>query len=150
MSGRYSQHAHQRDRQALFAVQPQRLNGSSTPNTNSSTAPTPYRSATPNSKGQFSTQVYDDLENQNDEQLDGLFSKVKLLKQVTNNIGEHINEDNRFLSGMEETFTGAGTKLKATHQRMLRAAEKAGITWRVWLIIFVLIGLVFFYRWISR
>ena len=42
-----------------------------------------YRSATPNSKGQYSDAVLSELESQNDEQMAGLGGKVKMLKDVS-------------------------------------------------------------------
>ncbi|KAI8943447.1 hypothetical protein NX059_001456 [Plenodomus lindquistii] len=41
-----------------------------------------FRSATPNSRGQYSSAVLDELESQNDEQVGVLTSKVKMLKDV--------------------------------------------------------------------
>jgi hypothetical protein len=41
-----------------------------------------YRSATPNSRGQYSAAVMDELESQNDEHVGVLTSKVKMLKDV--------------------------------------------------------------------
>lgn len=41
-----------------------------------------FRSATPNRKGQYSTQTLETLESQNDEELKGLGKKVKMLKDV--------------------------------------------------------------------
>lgn len=148
MSGRYTSQAHQRDRTALFGNAQGSYGRPVTPTNNSiSGNATPYRAATPNSKGQFSAQVYDDLESQNDQQLEGLFGKVRMLKDVTNKIGDHINSDNQFLGEMEETFSNAGTRLKGTYSRMMRMAERSGVGWRAWLIVFALIFLVFFYVW---
>jgi len=41
-----------------------------------------YRSATPNSRGQYSSAVLDELESQNEEQVGVLTTKVKMLKDV--------------------------------------------------------------------
>ena len=41
-----------------------------------------YRAATPNSRGQYSAAVLDELESQNDEHVGVLTSKVKMLKDV--------------------------------------------------------------------
>jgi blocked-early-in-transport protein 1 len=41
-----------------------------------------YRAATPNSRGQYSAAVLDELESQNDEQVGVLTSKVRMLKDV--------------------------------------------------------------------
>lgn len=41
-----------------------------------------FRSATPNSKGQYSDAVLNELESQNDEQVEGIMGKVRILKDV--------------------------------------------------------------------
>ena len=41
-----------------------------------------FRSATPNSKGQYSDAVLNELESQNDEQVEGIMGKVKILKDA--------------------------------------------------------------------
>ena len=41
-----------------------------------------YRPATPNSRGQYSASVMEELESQNDAQVEGLSAKVKMLKEV--------------------------------------------------------------------
>lgn len=41
-----------------------------------------FRTATPNSRGQYSSSVLDELESQNEEQVGVLTSKVKMLKDV--------------------------------------------------------------------
>ena len=42
-----------------------------------------FRSATPNSRGQYSDAVLSELESQNDDQLSGMNAKVKMLKDVS-------------------------------------------------------------------
>lgn len=42
-----------------------------------------YRSATPNKKGQYSAQVLEELESQNEERVEGLSAKVRMLKDVS-------------------------------------------------------------------
>jgi hypothetical protein len=44
-----------------------------------------FRAATPNSRGQYSAAVLDELESQNDEQAGVLSAKVKQLKSVCSN-----------------------------------------------------------------
>jgi predicted patatin/cPLA2 family phospholipase len=45
-----------------------------------------FRSATPNSRGQYSAAVLDELESQNEEQVGVLTGKVKMLKDVSSYI----------------------------------------------------------------
>lgn len=42
-----------------------------------------FRPATPNSRGQYSGAVLDELESQNDAQVEGIMGKVKVLKDVS-------------------------------------------------------------------
>jgi hypothetical protein len=42
-----------------------------------------YRAATPNRKGQYSASVLEELEAQNDEAVEGLSAKVRMLKDVS-------------------------------------------------------------------
>ena len=54
---------------------------------NNGTSSTPhgggFRSATPNSRGQYSDAVLSELESQNDQQVDGILGKVRVLKDVS-------------------------------------------------------------------
>lgn len=54
-------------------------NGSLEPRTSSPS----FRTATPNQRGQYSDAVLSELESQNDEQLEGMSAKVKMLKDVS-------------------------------------------------------------------
>jgi blocked-early-in-transport protein 1 len=90
-SSRYSSQAHQRDnRTQLFAnvntYNPSQLiNGPPSGSSSRASTPytsSPYRQATPNSRGQYSDQVLSQLESQNDDQIEGLSAKVKILKDV--------------------------------------------------------------------
>jgi hypothetical protein len=47
-----------------------------------------FRPATPNTRGQYSSAVLDELESQNDEQVGVLTGKVKMLKDVCTPEGE--------------------------------------------------------------
>jgi blocked early in transport 1 len=42
-----------------------------------------FRPATPNSRGQYSDAVLNELESQNDQQVDGILGKVRILKDVS-------------------------------------------------------------------
>lgn len=92
-SYRYSSNIHQRDtastsRTQLFAsatpYNPTSLVGSgSIPGSgNVSGTGSPFRTATPNARGQYADSVMDQLESQNDAQIEGLSAKVKMLKEV--------------------------------------------------------------------
>ncbi|KAI9800419.1 MAG: protein transport protein bet1 [Piccolia ochrophora] len=51
-----------------------------------------FRPATPNSRGQYSDAVLSELESQNDDQLEGMSAKVKMLKDITVAIGDEIRD----------------------------------------------------------
>ncbi|KZZ97060.1 Appr-1-p processing [Ascosphaera apis ARSEF 7405] len=85
-----------------------------------------YRSATPNSKGQYSDAVLSSLESQNDEDIEGITARVKMLKNVTLAIGDEIRDSTALAEKMNETFDTTRVKLRGTMNRMLRMAEKTG------------------------
>lgn len=91
--------------------------------------------------------VLDSLESQNDKQIEGLSAKVKMLKDLTVKIGDEVRDSNKLITDLENSFEGARTKLKVTFNRMVIMADRAGITWRMWLGFFAFIFLVFFYVW---
>jgi hypothetical protein len=48
------------------------------------------------------------FEQQNNDLIDGLNSKVDMLKQLSINIGDEVREQNAFLEGMDSDFDAAG------------------------------------------
>lgn len=46
---------------------------------------------------------------------------------------------------MNDTFENTRTRLKGTMNRMLRMAERSGISWKVWLGFFAAVILLFWY-----
>lgn len=100
--------------------------------------------ATPNSKGQYSDTVISQLESQNDEHLEGLSAKVKILKDVACKIGDEVRDSNKLINTMEDSFESARVQLKGTFHRMLRMAERSGVGWRAWLMLFAFIAFCFF------
>ncbi|KAL3477993.1 hypothetical protein BJX99DRAFT_256962 [Aspergillus californicus] len=107
-----------------------------------------YRSATPNSKGQYSDAVLSHLESQNEEDVEGITAKVKMLKNITLAIGDEIR-DTTHISDLNDSFENTRTRIQGNMNRMLRMAERTGVGWKVWLGFFALIFLIFFYVWIS-
>ncbi|KAF2734037.1 hypothetical protein EJ04DRAFT_418315, partial [Polyplosphaeria fusca] len=107
-----------------------------------------FRSATPNSRGQYSDAVMDELESQNEEQVGMLSSKVRQLKDLTSLIGDEIRESSALAEKMNDGFEGTRLKLKGTMNRMLRMAEKTGVGWRVWVGFFAVVVLLFWYVWL--
>ncbi|KAH7073725.1 hypothetical protein BKA63DRAFT_444949 [Paraphoma chrysanthemicola] len=109
-----------------------------------------FRSATPNSRGQFSAAVLDELESQNDNEHVGILtSKVKQLKDLTHLIGDEIRDSTALTEKMNDQFENSRLKLKGTMTRMLRMAESTGVGWKVWLGFFAAVILLFWWVWLG-
>ncbi|KAK2755695.1 protein transport protein bet1 [Arachnomyces sp. PD_36] len=108
-----------------------------------------FRAATPNKRGQYSDAVLSSLESQNDNEVEGITAKVKMLKDLTVAIGDEIRESSSLADKMNDTFDNTRVRLRGTMNRMLRMAEKTGVGWKVWLGFFVAVFMVFAYVWLS-
>ncbi|OAL55573.1 hypothetical protein IQ07DRAFT_583039 [Pyrenochaeta sp. DS3sAY3a] len=108
-----------------------------------------FRSATPNSRGQYSSSVLDELESQNEEQVGVLTSKVKMLKDLTHLIGDEIRDSTTLTEKMNDQFENSRAKIKGTMNRMLRMAQKTGVGWKVWLGFFAAVILLFWWVWLG-
>jgi blocked-early-in-transport protein 1 len=117
------------------------------PSSNGSTGQ--FRTATPNAKGQLSDATLDALESNTEEQVSGLTSKVKALKDLTIAIGSEIRDSTNLANSMNDGFDSTSTRLKGTMNRMLRMAEKTGVGWKAWLGFFAAVILLFWYVWLS-
>lgn len=104
-----------------------------------------FRPATPNNKGQYSDAVLNELESQNDEQTSEMSKKVKMLKDLTIAIGTEIRDSTALADSMNDNFEATRKRLRGTMNRMLRMAERTGVGWKVWLIFFVCVFLLFAY-----
>lgn len=89
-----------------------------------------------------------ELENQNEEQVEGMLGKVKMLKDLTIAIGDEIRDSSALAEKMNDGFEGTRVRLRGTMNRMLRMAERTGVGWRVWLGFFVFLFLLFAYVWL--
>ncbi|KAJ9636523.1 uncharacterized protein PV06_01569 [Exophiala oligosperma] len=119
-------------------------NGSTPHESNSS-----FRSATPNSKGQYSTSVLEELEAQNEISATSLLSqKVSQLKTLTIAIGDEIRDSSTLASQINDTFENTGVRLRGTMRRMLRMAERTGVGWKVWVLFFVAVWALFAWVWL--
>ncbi|EFW98656.1 snare complex subunit [Grosmannia clavigera kw1407] len=162
---------HQRDpRSALFegytgsGSESTRRNGSASPgqygggygygypgsNGNNLTAPAhnAFRPATPNRKGQYSDAVLNELESQNDQQIEGILGKVRVLKDMTVAIGDEIRESSALADKMNDSFDATRIRLRGTMNRMLLMAERTGVGWKVWLGFFAAVAMLFTYVWL--
>ncbi|KAK3293439.1 uncharacterized protein B0H64DRAFT_404559 [Chaetomium fimeti] len=107
-----------------------------------------YRPATPNRKGQYSDAVLNELESQNDEQVDGILGKVRLLKDMTVAIGDEIRDSSALAEKMNDGFDQTRLRLGRTMNRMMVMAERTGVGWRVWLAFFAAVIFLFVYVWL--
>jgi len=92
---------------------------------------------------QFNTRHADDLESQNDEMLEGLGAKVKLLKDISIGIGNEVRESAIQLSQMNDAFSETGGILAGTFRRMNNMAARQGCRW-LWYLVFLIIVFWFF------
>jgi len=83
-----------------------------------------YRPATPNSRGQYSHAVLDELESQNDAAIEAMSSKVRMLKDITTAIGVDVRDSTQLVNSMNDTFENTRVRLRGTMNRMLRMAKK--------------------------
>ncbi|RYP34146.1 hypothetical protein DL766_003134 [Monosporascus sp. MC13-8B] len=90
----------------------------------------------------------DELESQNDQQVEGILGKVKILKEMTHAIGDEIRESSALAEKMNDTFDNTRLRLRGTMNRMLVMAERTGVGWKVWLGFFAAVVLVFVYVWL--
>jgi len=85
----------------------------------------------------------DDLEGQNDEALEGLAAKVKLLKDITIGIGNEVRDSTVQLSQMNDAFSETSGILAGTFRRMNNMASRQGCRW-LWYIVFIAVVFWFF------
>ncbi|KAG2120585.1 uncharacterized protein F5147DRAFT_600647 [Suillus discolor] len=130
MSQRYrATSAALRDRSALLGVTPP-ASGRSSPYSSPNSGPSGHR-------------YVDDLEGQNDEALEGLAAKVKLLKDITVGIGNEVRESTVQLSQMNDAFAETSGILAGTFRRMNNMAQRQGCRW-LWYILFLVLVFWFF------
>ncbi|QSZ32897.1 hypothetical protein DSL72_002478 [Monilinia vaccinii-corymbosi] len=106
-----------------------------------------FRSATPNSRGQYSDAVLNELESQNNDQVEGIMGKVKQLKSMTIAIGDEIRESSALAEKMNDNFEGARVRIRGTMNRMLIMSQKTGVSWKIWLLFFAAVFGLFFWVW---
>ncbi|KAF2229919.1 hypothetical protein EV356DRAFT_527170 [Viridothelium virens] len=107
-----------------------------------------FRSATPNKRGQYSDAVLNELESQNDAQVEGISAKVRMLKDLTVSIGDEIRDSTALAEKMNDSFDSTRVRLRGTMNRMLRMAERSGVSWKIWLAFFGAVILLFWYVWL--
>ncbi|MBW0527241.1 hypothetical protein O181_066956 [Austropuccinia psidii MF-1] len=92
----------------------------------------------------------EELESQNDEALEGLSAKVRLLKEISVNIGTEVKDSTKFLSTMNDTFSEATGLLSGTFRKMNRMAKTQTGRWWYWLLFLILVFWIFVITWLWR
>lgn len=107
-----------------------------------------FRPATPNRRGQYSDAVLNELESQNDAHVEGILGKVKVLKDMTVAIGDEIRESSALAEKMNDSFDSTRMRVRGTMNRMLLMAQRTGVGWKVWLVFFAAVFMLFVYVWL--
>ena len=68
--------------------------------------------------------------------------------QITVAIGDEIRDSTALAEKMNDSFDNTRVRLRGTMTRMLRMAEKSGISWKVWLGFFAAVIFLFWYVWL--
>ncbi|KAJ3870174.1 protein transport protein BET1 [Lentinula novae-zelandiae] len=114
----------------------------------SSTSTLPFGS-TPPASGRSSPfspagqRFADDLEGQNDEAIEGLNAKVRMLKDLTIGIRDEVKDSAIQLSQMNDAFAETSGILSGTFRRMNNMASRQGCRW-LWYIVFLIVVFWFF------
>ncbi|KAM0750024.1 hypothetical protein T439DRAFT_326895 [Meredithblackwellia eburnea MCA 4105] len=122
------------------------LGSSNTPTNSGRNSPLPMYY---NSQAQ-ANRTAEEIEGQNENQLEGLRDKVKLLKQITVNIGTEITDSTKMLAGMNDSFDTTGGLLQGTVRRMNKMAKRQGGQFCYWVIFLLICVCVFFWTWLLR
>ncbi|KAK6457243.1 uncharacterized protein RJT20DRAFT_134528 [Scheffersomyces xylosifermentans] len=143
MSSRYSAvGAHQRDLRTQLFSGPQ---GIKTPpsRTTSPYDPTPTGTSAKHNEAFLST-----LESQNNDEMDQMGQKVAMLKTLGQKMGVEINKSLQLNDEITNSFEKGKVTLKNTFNKMVVMSQRAGITWRMWLTVFVIVFVWFFWIWL--
>lgn len=88
------------------------------------------------------------LESQNDDELGSMSQKVAALRNLGVRMGSEINKGIALNDDITNSMEKGKVTLKNTFNQMVVMSQRAGISWRVWLLFFALVFLWFFYVWI--
>lgn len=67
---------------------------------------------------------------------------------MTSAIGDEIRESSALAEKMNDTFDSTRVRLRGTMNRMLLMAERTGVSWKIWLLFFAAVIMVFTYVWL--
>lgn len=93
------------------------------------------------------TRTAEDLEEQNDQRLEGLTARVSMLKEITLNIGTEVRESTKDLGVLGEAFENTSAFLGGTFKRMNKMAKRQG-GWFCNMMLFLLfVTWIFVFLW---
>lgn len=101
-------------------------------------------------QGSYASRTAEQLESQNDEAIEGLSAKVKMLKEISIGIGTEVRDSSKLLSSMNDSFAEAGGLLAGTFRRMNVMARSQGGRWWYWMIFLIIVFWVFVITWLWR
>lgn len=87
------------------------------------------------------------LESQNNDDMDVMSQKVAALKTLGVRMGSEINKSMKINDEITNSFERGKVTLKNTYNRMVLMSQRAGISWRMWLVFFALFFAACFYVW---
>ncbi|CAL1202331.1 unnamed protein product [Candida parapsilosis] len=108
--------------------------------------PTPRASS---SNAKFDESLLSSLESQNDEELNTMGAKINMLKNLGEKMGVEINKSVKLNDEITNGFERGKVTLKNTYNKMVVMSQRAGISWKMWLLVFGIVVLFFFYVWIT-
>jgi len=94
--------------------------------------------------------MVDDLEGKNDERLEGLVGKVKMLKNLSYGIGQEVRDSAIQLTEMNDAFAETGGILSGTFRRLNKMAKRQGGNWCWFMMFLVLVLWIFVITWWLR
>ncbi|KAI5965344.1 BET1 [Candida pseudojiufengensis] len=119
---------------------------SNPPSRNSTSSP--YDQSTHQSSQKYNESLLNSLESQNDEEIDSMGTKINMLKNLGEKMGIEINKSNALNNEITNSFEKGKVTLKNTYNKMIVMSQRAGISWKMWLVVFGIVFIFFFYIWI--
>lgn len=102
-----------------------------------------------NTKFDYDENTLLQLESQSDEQMGQMGKRIQALKSLSLRMGDEIKNGNHSLNDLGSTFENTKVKLKDTFGNMMDMAKRSRISIKTWLLIFSLVGVMFFWVWIT-
>ncbi|OAV98829.1 hypothetical protein PTTG_05322 [Puccinia triticina 1-1 BBBD Race 1] len=92
----------------------------------------------------------EELESQNDDAIEGLSAKVRLLKEITVSIGTEVKESTNLMATLNDKFAEASGVLSGTFKKMDRMAKKQYGRWWYWFLFLIAVFWIFVFTWLWR